>query len=155
MAIFDAYIEQTSGYVEEMREKGRHVRELSRASCSADLPVSLPFKVGPGASPGIVMKSDTFLELGSPTTGSCAFALYSDHASLIQDGRVRLIGPDVQESPSATLPFGQVIIAGGETLTDEELSNADPKPVHRRSDRGIHGEVYARPDLDQGKQGSS
>lgn len=120
MALFDAYIEQTAGYVEEMHEKGRHVRELSRASCPAGLPASLPFTVGPGASPGIVMKSDTFLELGSPTAGSCAFALYSDHTSLIRDGRIRLIGPDVQESPSATLPFGQVIIAGGETLTDED-----------------------------------
>ena len=31
-----------------------------------------------------------------------------------------MIGPDVQEAPSATLPFGQVIMAGGETLTDED-----------------------------------
>lgn len=116
MAIFDTYIEQTDGYAEEMHEKGRLVRELS----SADIPAALSLKIGPGASPGIVMKSDTFLELGSPAMGSCSFALYSDNVSLIHDGRIRLIGPDVQESPPAALSFGQVIVAGGETLADEE-----------------------------------
>lgn len=120
MAMFDAYIELTDRYVEEMRAQGRLVRELSRTSSPADLSAMLPFRIGPGASPGIVMKSDTFLELGSPTAGSCAFALSSDHPSLIRDGRVRLIGPDVPEAPLATLSFGQVIMAAGETFTDED-----------------------------------
>lgn len=119
MAAFDVHIEQTAGYVEEMRAQGRQVRELSGAAYGADH-APLPFKIGPGASPGIVMKSETFLELGSPATGSCAFALYTEKLPLVQDGRIRLIGPDVQESPAATLSFGQVIITGGETLTDAD-----------------------------------
>jgi CO dehydrogenase/acetyl-CoA synthase beta subunit len=120
MAIFDAYIEQTDRYVEEMRTRGRLVRELSRTSSPADISATLPFRIGSGASPGIVMKSDTFLELGSPAAGSCAFALSSDHPALIRDGRVRLIGPDVTEAPLATLSFGQVIMAAGETVADED-----------------------------------
>jgi CO dehydrogenase/acetyl-CoA synthase beta subunit len=109
MAIFDAYIELTSGYVEELRAAGRQVRELSLAG---DPPPPLPLKIGPGAGSGLVLKSDTFLELGSPTAGSCAFVLSSERTSLIRDGRVRLIGPDVRESPAGVLPFGQVIMAG-------------------------------------------
>ncbi len=120
MAVFDAYIEQTDRYVEEMRTRGRLVRELSRTSSPADISATLPFGIGPGASPGIVMKPDTFLELGSPAAGSCAFALSSDHPALIRDGRVRLIGPDVPEAPLATLSFGQVIMAAGEALADED-----------------------------------
>jgi len=112
MAIFEEYIEQTARYVEKMRREGRLVRE------QLGLSTLLPFKVGPGAGSGLVMKSDTFLELGSPTAGSCAFALLTDQPSHISDGRVCLIGPDVQESASGTLPFGQVIMAGGEALTE-------------------------------------
>jgi CO dehydrogenase/acetyl-CoA synthase beta subunit len=114
MAAFDACIKKTARYVEKMRDAGRQVREFS---CT-DRSRPLPFSVGTGAAPCIVLKSDTFLELGSPTAGSCAFVLYSNHTSLVQDGRVHLIGPDIQESQSGTLSFGQVIIAGGETLTD-------------------------------------
>lgn len=120
MAIFDEYIEQTSAYVEEMYAQGRQVRELF---CPTELSAPLSFKVGPGASSGLVMKSDTFLELGSPTVGSCAFALYTEQVSLIQDGRVRLIGPDIQESPSAILPFGQIILAGGEALVEADFQD--------------------------------
>lgn len=116
MSAFDEYIGQTKTFVERMREKGRLVRELS----AVDVPATVSLKVGLGASPGIVMKSETFLELGSPATGSCAFALSSDHTSLLQDGRICLIGHDVPESPEATLSFGQVIMAGGEALTDED-----------------------------------
>lgn len=118
MAVFDEYIGETNSYVEGLRARGQQVRELLPGNHT-----SPPFKIGPGASPGIVMKSDTFLELGSPATGSCAFALYTDHAALVQDNRIRLIGPDVQESPSATLSFGQVIMAAGEALTDQDYQS--------------------------------
>lgn len=116
MTIFDACIKQTDGYIEDMRTAGREIREFS----STDAASELPFKVGPGAGSGLVMKSDTFLELGSPTAGSCAFALYTKEPSLIQDGRIRLIGPDVHATSSRVLPFGQVIMAGGEALTGED-----------------------------------
>jgi CO dehydrogenase/acetyl-CoA synthase beta subunit len=122
MAIFDECVERIEGYVEEMRAAGRRVWEFSPALPASDTPAPLPFKVGPGAGSGLVMKSDTFLELGSPAAGSCAFALCSE-TSLIRDGRVRLIGPDVQESPSGAIPFGQVIMAGGAALTDEEYQH--------------------------------
>jgi CO dehydrogenase/acetyl-CoA synthase beta subunit len=119
MAAFDECIKKTAGYVAKMRDAGRQVRELSCIDHSRPL----PFRVGTGAASCIVLKSDTFLELGSPTAGSCAFVLYSNRTSLVRNGRVRLIGPDVQESQSSTLSFGQVIIAGGETLTDGDYQS--------------------------------
>lgn len=66
------------------------------------------------------MKSETYLELGSPTAGSCALALYTERTSLVQNSRIRVVGPDVRESPMDTMPFGQVIIAAGEDLTEAD-----------------------------------
>ncbi|MBN1321596.1 MAG: carbon monoxide dehydrogenase [Thermoleophilia bacterium] len=100
-----------------MRRAGRQVRELSSMAGARHV---LRLKVGPGAGSGLVMKSDTFLELGSPTAGSCAFAVYTDRMSLVRRGRIRLIGPDVQESSADTVPFGQVIVAAGEALTEAD-----------------------------------
>lgn len=118
MTPFDEYIDETHHYVKHLRSAGRQVRELSGYAGSAG---SMPFKIGPGAGTGLVMKSETFVELGSPTAGSCALVLYTDALSRVQHGRTRLIGADIQESPAgSTLPFGQVLIAGGEDLTEAD-----------------------------------
>lgn len=114
MTVFDNYIKETAGYVEKMRDAGRLVRDFA---CTGPF----PFRVGPGAGSPVILKSDTFLELGSPATASCSFVLYSNHTSLVRDGRIRLIGPDISESPSgAALSFGQVIMATGRRLTDKD-----------------------------------
>jgi len=118
LASFDEHIQAARRYVDDKRRAGRRVRVFS---CAAETPNPLPFKVGPGAGTGLVMKSEAFVELGSPTAGSCAFALQTDRASLVQHGRIILIGPDIQESPAgSTLPFGQVIMAGGEAVTEAD-----------------------------------
>lgn len=116
MTTFDIYIDQISDYVDAMCKNGRLARETSCANSR----FFLPFKVGTGASSGLVMKSDTFVELGSPTAGSCAFAVVTNQVTQLTDGRIRLIGPDIAESPVETLPFGQVILAAGEALTDDD-----------------------------------
>jgi len=118
MTAFDTYIDQISSYVDAICKDGRQAREASCANRS----FILPFKVGSGASSGLVMKSDTFVELGSPTAGSCAFVVLTNQVTRLTDGRIRLIGPDIVESPVETLPFGQVILAAGETLTDDDYS---------------------------------
>ena len=46
--------------------------------------------------------------------------LYTDSSELLRDGRIILIGPDVGESSSGQLPFGQVIMVGGEHLNDND-----------------------------------
>ena len=117
MGLFDEHVARTEGYIEEMRALGRQVRELSSVGGSSR---AQPFKVGPGAGTGLVMKSETFLELGSPTAGSCALALFTEQPSHVADGRVRLIGPDIQKASGGTLPFGQVIISGGEALSEAD-----------------------------------
>lgn len=121
MAIFDPYITRINHYVENLRIKGRQVRELFAHSDSEYL-INLQPTVGSKSGSNIVLKSDTFLELGSPAAGSCAITLYTDNPALLKDGRIILIGPDVKESPSAMLPYGQVIMVGGEYLNDDNYN---------------------------------
>jgi CO dehydrogenase/acetyl-CoA synthase beta subunit len=120
MAALDAEVTRVSAYVDEMRAKGRPAREFACSSSIDGLQDGLPVRVGPGANPGIILRGDTFVELGSPDAGSCAFVLWTDSPSLVRDGRVTLIGPDIQETPGASLPFGQILMTGGKDLGPEE-----------------------------------
>jgi CO dehydrogenase/acetyl-CoA synthase beta subunit len=76
--------------------------------------------VGPNANPGIVLRGDTFVELGNPQAGSCAALLWTGRPSLIRDGRITVLGPDIPESAEASLPFGQILMVGGECLAHED-----------------------------------
>ena len=77
----------------------------------------LAFRVGGKASGGIVLREDTFVELGHPGAGSCSLLLWSDSPSLLSDGRITLVGPDIPEAAGGSLPFGQVLLVGGDDLT--------------------------------------
>jgi CO dehydrogenase/acetyl-CoA synthase beta subunit len=126
MAVFDAYIRKVNEYVEGMRADGRQVRELDRPGEPSTLLAGLQVKVGPNSGSGIVLRGDTFTELGSPEAGSCAFPLWTNNTHLVRDGRITLIGPDIPESAGgAGLPFGQVLVAGGEGISDKEHSALD------------------------------
>lgn len=160
MIEFDKCIDQIDAYVKEMRETGNRYRELFSTTCFEDLAHSLPFKVGPGAGSGLVLKSDAFLELGSPTAGSCAFTLYSDTSPFNHASWIRLIGPDVQECPSCTLPFGQVIIARGEVLTDKEYqdiiqSQYTMDQIEGYMVKSSPGHIWSRVSNDVAKKGFS
>ena len=120
MGVFDAYIKKIAGYMEEMRAGGRQIRVFNWPGAPEELLTGLPVQVGPQASSGIILRSDTFLELGSPDAGSCAFPLWTDNPHMLNDGKVTVIGPDIKESQGASLPFGQVLITGGDKLSEQE-----------------------------------
>jgi CO dehydrogenase/acetyl-CoA synthase beta subunit len=116
MAILDAHVREVARYVAAAQSAGQTVRHFTAPSSPRELAVGLPVRVGPGANRGIILRSDTFVELGSPEAGSCALGLWTDAPSLLVDGRITLIGPDIPEAPHASLPFGQVVMAGGAAL---------------------------------------
>jgi CO dehydrogenase/acetyl-CoA synthase beta subunit len=96
------------------------LQEFDYSGSPEELRAGLPVEVGPSANPGIVLRGDTFVELGNPQAGSCAALLWTDRPSLIRDGRITLFGPGIQESAEASLPFGQVLLVGGEDLEQED-----------------------------------
>jgi len=120
MAVFDAPLREVARYVAAAQAAGRAVRQFTAPSSLSKLASGLPVRVGPAANPGIILRSETFVELGSPDAGSCALGLWTDAPSLLVDGRITLIGPDIPEAPNASLPFGQVVMTGGTALGAEE-----------------------------------
>jgi CO dehydrogenase/acetyl-CoA synthase beta subunit len=125
MSVFDAYIRKVAEYVQAMHYSGRQVRVFDCPGVPERLLDGLPVRVGPGAGSGIVLRGDTFAELGSPEAGSCAFTLWTDNTGLIKDGRITLIGPDILESRGASLPFGQILVAAGGKLSEKQHSALD------------------------------
>src|SRR5450756_1232506 len=103
-----------------MRTTGRPTREFVSASSPEALKEGLPIRIGSGANPKIILRNETFVELGNPAAGSCAVVLWTDTSGLISDGRITLIGPDVQEARGASLPFGQILLVAGKDLSAEE-----------------------------------
>ena len=74
-------------------------------------------------SPNIILREDTFLELGSTAAGSCAFVLPTDQPAMIHDGRITLIGPDIPESFGLSLPFAQILLVGGENIHEDDCED--------------------------------
>jgi len=114
MSIYDDFIKQIADFREQ-----RQVKEFNGVVSIEKLRESMPVQVGPGANPGIILRSDTYAELGNPTKGSMACILWTENPSLIRDGKITLIGPDVSEEEGASRPFGQVLIVGGKRLNNE------------------------------------
>lgn len=120
MSIYDAYLAKIAEYTDGLRQKGRQVRVFQCPSDIGQLVEKLPIRIGPGATPGVILRSDSFIEIGHPEAGSAALLIWTDNPYLVSDGRITLIGPDIPESPGASLPFGQVLIVGGSDLTQKE-----------------------------------
>ena len=120
MSIYDAYIPKIADYVADLQSKGRRLREFRCPSDVSQLLEGMPVLVGPGASQGIILRGDTFVEIGNPEAGSAAFLLWTDNPALVTDGKITLVGPDIPESPDASLPFGQVLIVAGSELSEKD-----------------------------------
>jgi CO dehydrogenase/acetyl-CoA synthase beta subunit len=125
VSILDVYVAKVHEYIDDMRGKGRPVTETDCPSSVGELQEGLPIRTGPGASSGLILRGDAFVELGNPAAGSCSFILWTDSVSPIRDGRITLIGPDIQESPGASLPFGQILMVGGAELTEKDQDALD------------------------------
>lgn len=66
MALFDTYIKKLTDYQQELRAKGRQVREIYCPTAVSELTEGLPVRVGSQDSGGIILRGDTFIELGNP-----------------------------------------------------------------------------------------
>lgn len=121
----DKYFVMLSEYIQDMRTKGRIVREIDCGGEANELIDGLPIRVGEQTRTGVILKADTFLELGNPTKGSCSFLLWTSNVSLMGGFKIILVGHDIQESVGQSLPFGQVIMIGGASLTSEHQDSLE------------------------------
>ena len=119
MKASEVHLPRVRAYVARKKEQGRAVREIACDTGGERLVAGLPVRVGPDAEQGIILKEDTFVELGNPSVASCAFVVWSDERAAVADGRITCIGPDIQHGEGRSLPFGQVMIVSGTELEEE------------------------------------
>lgn len=116
MGGFDPFIEELWVFADVLG--ARHPRREYHWPGTADAAIEgLCVKVGPGANPGIILRGETFVEVGNPIAGSVGLTLWTDDVGLVSDGRITLVGPDIPESESASMAFAQVLVVGGPTLS--------------------------------------
>lgn len=102
MEIFDEIIKEIRDYGERLKGERQYVERKSPAISAWP----------PAKKSGVILKNDTGVELGNPADGSVSFTLWTADSSLIRDGVITLIGPDISESSGTSLPFGRVVILG-------------------------------------------
>jgi len=117
---YDLYMRKLAMLVDDLRQQGVPLREFDLSGDPQTLIDELPLRIGPGAQEGIILRGDTYAELGKPSAGSSAFVMWTKDPSLVRDGRVTLLGPDIQEAGSKPLPLGQVLIVGGREIGKQE-----------------------------------
>lgn len=105
MGLFDQPLREIQDYID-----GKYRDGVAR---------TLPFTpVLPRAeSSQVILSEDTGLELGNPGMASRSLLLW-DSGEGVSDGRITLVGPDFPAAPSPSLPFAQVVMAGGD-FSDE------------------------------------
>lgn len=79
-----------------------------------------------GGRPAIVFADDCAVELGAPQQSSINLVLCTRDSSLVNDGEIRLIGPDMTAGAGVSWPYAQVIL-----LSWEGDSELDPFALER------------------------
>ncbi len=125
MAEFDEQILAIRGFVKTTKEAGNPLSQIQCASSPDELLRDLPVRFGSGSPPTVILKEDTFAELGNPVHGSASMVLWTRQAELIRSGRITCIGPDIPDSEGQSIPFGQVILVGGSRLEEKDLASLE------------------------------
>ncbi len=74
----------------------------------------------PGGERNFVLRQDTAVELGNPSTESTSFSLWFDQQESSPDDSIVILGPALDESVGKSIPFGQIAILG---LKKEDQKN--------------------------------
>ncbi|MBD3254561.1 MAG: hypothetical protein GF383_05685 [Candidatus Lokiarchaeota archaeon] len=88
----------------------------------------LGIKVRLNENKQIILQEETALELGGIEKNSSSFVIpikNKNQLDLIQNGKITLIGPEIEEIPQHSIHFGMIILIGSENMSDtsfEELN---------------------------------
>jgi len=97
MELFEQTLMDIRKYIEE---KNGFSRVLSKRNP--------PWPSGKGRN--VVLADEMAVELGNPQMNSTSCLLWTQKSDLIRDGKVTLIGPDIQDNPDKSFPFGKVVL---------------------------------------------
>jgi CO dehydrogenase/acetyl-CoA synthase beta subunit len=61
----------------------------------------------------LVLSQDCAVELGNPKDASTSFLLWVNDPTLLKNGRISVVGPDLAQLSGKQVSFGKIVIAGG------------------------------------------
>jgi len=125
LAVFDEQILAVRAFMARQKTASPSFHEQRLPSDPEALLRGLPVGFDPERKPFVLLKEDTFTELGNPTAGSASMVLWTRQAELVRDGLLTRIGPDIAGSEGACLPFGQVVLLAGGGLADGQAADLD------------------------------
>jgi len=150
MEYLDSCIREIEAYIWALASSGRQVREWKPNARSVPGPMN-------HESNQLVLARDTAVELGRSNVGSCFGVLWTSSSELVEDGRIRLVGPDLGELIGQSVAFCQVLILQGQDIpvTDNSfliasssMTDGLPGVMSRISRSGIWCRIsYASIDL--------
>jgi len=106
-----------------IEEKQQSKIAAKRFSCSDDnVPGDYAWLEDAGSESrnDLVLKEETYVELGSPRGGGCSFVVWTKDPLQVNDGCVTLVGADMMESEGECLPFCLVLLVGGRDLSEKD-----------------------------------
>ncbi|MFO7559632.1 MAG: hypothetical protein R6X10_12435 [Desulfobacterales bacterium] len=109
MRLFNSIIEDIKKFITARIQTGNLLEYIVQDE------ISWP-KAGPT---DIVFKSETGIELGNPKDESVSFLAWTDDQSLVRDGLISLVGPDIGKMKSGSLPFGKIVLISGSGFNEE------------------------------------
>ena len=109
MRLFDNHIDKINFLLREMRAKGGITDNIQQDI--VDWPLA--------GDRDLVMGVDTAVELGHPKDGSMAFLVWANDPTQLKNRRISVIGPDLQALVGKQVPFGKIVLLGGDTFNED------------------------------------
>ncbi|MEM2426631.1 MAG: hypothetical protein QXF20_01570 [Candidatus Hadarchaeales archaeon] len=116
MKLFDEDLKFLRGLLEKAEGEGK-VRRLSPFLPEEFL----------GEGPEVILKEDTWVELGPPELPSFSSVLLTETPGLVEDGRVSLWGKDLPEL-RGEVPFAQLCLVESKEIRDEDYRKLNLVP---------------------------
>lgn len=107
-------------YLQELRN---YVASKSKLSRVTERSYDKNFFWPAGNGQNVVLKQDTAVEMGNPREESVSFVLWVNDPSLVHDGTITIVGPDIREKLGMSLSFGKVVVAGVKGFNEENSYN--------------------------------
>jgi len=112
MDLFNKHIQQVHFFLEQ---------KISAAQVSTADYQDIPdwYKV---VSKPLVMNQDTAVELGNPNQASSSFLLWSNQHAESRHQKISIVGNDFGDIKDKQVPFGKIVIIGGNDFDEENSS---------------------------------
>jgi CO dehydrogenase/acetyl-CoA synthase beta subunit len=109
LALFDKHLDEIRAYLKRKTDQGKVAEFVHTGKTNWPLE----------RNRNLVMAQDTAVELGNPKDASLAFLFWVNDPAKIHNGRITVIGPDLQQLKGKQACFGKIVIVGGNDFNED------------------------------------